>query len=138
MSDNRAEIQDLNSRYATAFDSGQLDESVGCWAEDGTLDETETGFGLFEGREAIRVFFRDTLMANSRNVVHLMFNHLITRIEGDRGEGRVNCLVELVKTDGSYARAHIVYSDRYVRVAGRWKFASRVVTSSFPHETLTS
>lgn len=138
MSDNRAEIQDLNSRYAIAFDSGQLDESVDCWAEDGILDETETGLGLFEGREAIRVFFRDTLMANSTNVVHMMFNHLITSIEGDHGEGRVNCLVEIVKTDGSYARAHITYSDRYVRVAGQWKFASRVVTSSFPHEALTS
>ncbi|WPB91239.1 nuclear transport factor 2 family protein [Streptomyces malaysiensis] len=62
MSDDRAEIQDLNSRYAIAFDSGRLDESVDCWAED----------------------------------------------------------------------------DRYVRVAGRWKFASRVITSSFPHEALTS
>ncbi|MFD7662182.1 nuclear transport factor 2 family protein [Streptomyces sp. NPDC059788] len=138
MSDHRAEIQDLNSRYAIAFDSGRLDESVDCWAEDGVLDETETGFGRFEGREAIRAFFRDTLMANATNVVHMMFNHLITGIEGDRGEGRVNCLVEIVKTDGGYARAHVTYTDRYVRVAGRWKFASRVVTSSFPHEALTS
>ncbi|WHX18943.1 nuclear transport factor 2 family protein [Streptomyces malaysiensis subsp. malaysiensis] len=138
MSDDRAEIQDLNSRYAIAFDSGRLGESVDCWAEDGILDETEAGFGLFEGREAIRAFFRDNLMANSTNVVHMMFNHLVTSIDGDHGEGSVHCLVEIVKTDGSYARAHVKYNDRYVRVAGRWKFASRVITSSFPHEALTS
>ncbi|WP_030666480.1 nuclear transport factor 2 family protein [Streptomyces rimosus] len=137
MSDARAEIQDLNSRYAIAFDSGQLDESVGCWVEDGVLDETETGFGLFEGREAIRVFFRDTLMANSTHVVHMMFNHLITSIEGDHGEGRVNCLVEIAKTDGSHARAHVTYNDRYIRADGEWKFASRVITSAFPHAVLT-
>ncbi|MFI2241487.1 nuclear transport factor 2 family protein [Streptomyces chrestomyceticus] len=137
MIDNRAEIQDLNTRYAIAFDSRQLDESVGCWAEDGILDETEGGFGLFEGRQAIRAFFRDSLMANSTHVVHMMFNHLITSIEGDHGEGRVNCLVEIMKTDGSHARAHVTYNDRYVRIAGRWKFASRVVTSAFPHEPLT-
>ncbi|WP_371858782.1 nuclear transport factor 2 family protein [Streptomyces chrestomyceticus] len=90
------------------------------------MDETEGGFGLFEGREAIRAFFRDSLMANSTHVVHMMFNHLITSIEGDHGEGRVNCLVEIMKTDGSCARAHVTYNDRYVRVAGRWKFAGRV------------
>lgn len=92
--------------------------------EDGILDETEGGFGLFEGREAIRAFFRDSLMANSTHVVHMMFNHLITSIEGGHGEGRVNCLVEIMKTDGSSARAHVAYNDRYVRDAGRWKFAS--------------
>ncbi|MGW8378203.1 nuclear transport factor 2 family protein [Streptomyces sp. ODS28] len=138
MIEDRAEIQDLNSRYAVAFDGGRLDEAVECWAEDGVLDETETGFGLFEGRDAIRAFFRDTLMANSAHVIHMMFNHLITRIDGDHGEGSVHCQVEVVKTDGGYARAHVKYTDRYVRDGGGWRFASRVVTSAFPHQALTT
>ncbi|MDJ1130582.1 nuclear transport factor 2 family protein [Streptomyces iconiensis] len=132
MSDDRAEIQDLNSRYAIAFDERRLDESAGCWTEDGILDETEGGFGLFEGRDAIRTFFRDTLMANSTHVVHVMFNHLITRIDGDHAEGSVHCLTEIIKTDGGYARAHVKYDDRYARAGGEWKFAARVVTSAFP------
>ncbi|WP_199921488.1 nuclear transport factor 2 family protein, partial [Streptomyces rimosus] len=49
---DRAAIHDLNTRYAVAFDGFRLNESSGCWAEDGVLDERETGFGLFQGREA--------------------------------------------------------------------------------------
>ncbi|MEU0844466.1 nuclear transport factor 2 family protein [Streptomyces sp. NPDC005962] len=57
---DRAAIHDLNTRYAVAFDSFRSDESSGCWAEDGVLDERETGFGLFQGRDAVRAFFRDS------------------------------------------------------------------------------
>ncbi|WP_033043257.1 nuclear transport factor 2 family protein, partial [Streptomyces rimosus] len=74
-------------------DGFRLNESSGCWAEDGVLDERETGFGLFQGREAIRDFFRDSLFAHARNVIHIMFNHLVTDIEGNRAAGSVSCLV---------------------------------------------
>ncbi|OKH99810.1 hypothetical protein A6A06_22330 [Streptomyces sp. CB02923] len=131
MTDDRAEIQDLNSRYAIAFDSRCLDEAVDCWAEDGILDETGTGFGLFEGHAAIRAYF-GKLMDGFPHVIHVMFNHLTTGIDGDHGAGSVHCLVEFVSTDGSYDRVHVKYDDRYVRVGGGWKFASRVLTPTFP------
>ncbi len=92
---------------------------------------------MFEGREAIRAFFRDSLMANSTHVVHMMFNHLITSIEGDHGEGRVNCLVEIMKTDGSSpaptSRTTIATSGS--QAGGSSPVAS--ITSAFPHEPLT-
>ncbi|MEU1982051.1 nuclear transport factor 2 family protein [Nocardia sp. NPDC019395] len=129
---DRAAIHDLNARYAIAFDGFQLDESSGCWAEDGVLDERETGLGLFRGRETIREFFRDELFAHARHVIHVMFNHLITDIEDDRAAGSVFCVVEVVTTDGDYIRSHVAYEDEYVRVDGQWKFGSRVIKPSFP------
>ena len=129
---DRAAIHDLNTRYAVAFDSFQLEESSGCWAEDGVLDERETGHGLFEGRAAVRDFFRDTLFAHARHVIHVMFNHLVTAIDGDHATGSVFCLVEVVKSDGGYVRSHVKYEDEYVRVDGEWKFRSRVLKPSFP------
>ncbi|GAA1718252.1 nuclear transport factor 2 family protein [Streptomyces yatensis] len=129
---DRAAIHDLNTRYAVAFDGFRLNESSGCWAEDGVLDERETGFGLFQGREAIRDFFRDSLFAHARNVIHIMFNHLVTDIEGNRAAGSVSCLVEVVKNDGGYVRSHVKYEDEYIRVDGQWKFGSRVIKPSFP------
>lgn len=129
-------IHDLNSYYAVAFDSFQLDESVDCWVEGGILDESETGFGVFQGRDAIREFFRDTLFANAEHVIHMMFNHLVRSIDGDRAEGCVFCLVEVATKDGGRRRAHVKYEDEYVRQDGVWKFGSRVVTSAFPHDPL--
>ena len=49
---DRLAIHDLNTTYALVFDSFQLEESVNCWTEDGILDESETGFGVFHGRDA--------------------------------------------------------------------------------------
>lgn len=133
---DRVAIHDLNSRYAVSFDTFQLDEAVTCWTVDGVLDESETGFGVFRGHDAIRGFFRDTLFAHAAHVVHLMFNHLVTSIDGDTAEGVVYCLTEVATKDGGHVRAHVRYEDEYVRVAEQWKFRSRVIRSAFPHDAL--
>lgn len=134
---DRLAIQDLNTRFAVSFDSFQLDATVDCWSEDGVLDERPIGFGLHEGQNEIRAFFRDKLFANARHVIHVMFNHLIDEIDGDKATGSAFTLVEIVRTDGVYARAHAKYEDSYVKVAGAWKFQSRTVRTSFPHDALS-
>jgi ketosteroid isomerase-like protein len=136
--DDRAAIHDLNSLYAISFDEFRLAECVNCWTHDGVLDESETGFGVFHGREEIRKFFRDSLFANAQHVVHLMFNHLVTDIDGDTATGRVSCLTEIVRNDGAHLRAYVTYTDDYRRTDGEWKFGSRTITSAFPHEALNT
>jgi hypothetical protein len=136
--EDRAGIHDLNTRYATTFDNFQLEDCVECWTEDGVLDETRLGNGLFESRGEIRDFFRDRLFANAAHVIHLMFNHLVGEVDGDRAVGYVYCLVEVVKRDGGYVRLHCKYTDDYVRVGGEWKFQRRTISSSFPTDPDTA
>lgn len=133
---DRAEIQDLNTTFAVTFDNFELEKCVNCWTKDGILDEREIGFALYDSRNAIRDFFRDSLFANAKHVIHIMFSHLISEIKGNKAKGRAYALVEVMMNDGTYRRAHTLYIDEYVKKDGQWKFKSRVIRSSFPHDAM--
>ena len=125
--EDRAAIQDLNSRYATMCDTFQLEATLDCWTDDAVFDERESGYGEIRGKEALRAFFRDTIFATNAFMVHMMSNHLIDFVDADRATGSVWLIAESVKKSGVRSRVIARYEDEYRRTEQGWKFQLRSI-----------
>jgi len=98
------------------YDSDGL---AGLFTEDAVWDGGS--FGRFEGREAIRNFFRGIpkLLCFA---VHYVMNPLI-EVSGEHATGRWYLLESCIFAEGSRAvwgAAH--YEDGYAKLSGEWKF----------------
>jgi len=130
---DRMEIRDLPSRYAYYVDTFRTDEIMELWAEDAVFDESRVGTGLHVGAAAIRQFF-EGLAKTVTHQAHVNANHLIETLEGDRASGIVFAIVEAMTIAGPM-RATVYYADEYVKIDGRWRFASRVIHPLMPFDT---
>lgn len=128
--EDRAAIIELTSTYCFLVDDGRFDELVDNWfAADAVCDfRSRTGGGqpmISEGREAVRRFFKEVVAGTLREMTHTTHNHRVV-IEGDRASG--DCYFELTARNTGTSEAMVGagrYSDRYVRVSGRWRFLER-------------
>ncbi|OHV34161.1 MULTISPECIES: nuclear transport factor 2 family protein [Pseudofrankia] len=118
---DRDEIRQLAYRYAWGLDSRDLDAAAELFAP-----EANTGDG--RGPAAWRSRFQQSMGAVGVTIL-LVGNHLIDFDDDDRAHGLVYCRGYIEPRDGAqpgrFVEQAILYRDRYRRVDGEWKFASR-------------
>jgi 3-phenylpropionate/cinnamic acid dioxygenase small subunit len=118
---DKIEIQEIAVRYANAMDSGNFDDWLETWADDGVW---EGGLGLYAGKAALAKLPID-LGARIQNKRHLMTNFVITE-SGD--QATLQCYMVVVEREASASIvATGVYFDTLKKVDGSWKFARRTV-----------
>jgi ketosteroid isomerase-like protein len=121
-------IRALKARYCLAVD--ERDEEA--WAALFTADAVWDGgeFGRYQGRAAIRAFFRDIPRTLSF-AVHYVTNPLV-EVDGDRARGTWYLLEPCTFTDGARGVLGAArYDERYVREGDGWKFAEVLLRSWF-------
>lgn len=133
--EDRMAIRKLNLQYAFYIDTGEVDQWVDTFAADGVFDERECNYGLHVGHDQIRSHGRN-IVAGAAQVVHLMFNHLITDLTASTASGTVSGLAEGVSRTGERHRFHVAYEDEYVKTAEEWKLGRRVVRPRMPPEAV--
>ena len=128
-------IKDLNLRFAAHIDCGDVDAWVATFTAEGIFDLREINYGLHMGHDQIRAHGHNTVTGPAQ-VVHLMFNHLLSELTDDKAIGTVSGLAEGVSPTGGRYRLHVTYEDEYTKVAGDWKFSRRIVRQRLPPETV--
>jgi ketosteroid isomerase-like protein len=116
-------IRNLKARYAALCDdSYDADGIVALFAEDAVWDSP--GLGRFEGREAIRSFFRDAGGIFSF-AIHYSLNGQI-HVDGDTARAQWYLFMPCTLVDGNRAmwRASIEH-ERYRRVDGAWLYTEK-------------
>ena len=127
-------IRALKYRYAALCDSGYPADELAALFNDDAVWHGEP-FGRYEGREAIRAFFADTLDM-LRFAVHYLTNPVI-EVDGDAATGSWYLWEPAVaRPTGQAYWLMAGYSDRYRREADGWKFADMtlLVKSFTPYE----
>lgn len=136
---DRAEIEDLMSRYLFAMDYADYDAYVATFTEDGEL---EFASGTTKGRAAIKETvkrFKDgigkiykTEDGNPAALRHVLLQAVI-RVEGDRAWTR-SLWMEMANDgpkDSFKMGTFGIYEDELKRVKGRWLFSKRRVLNEF-------
>ena len=123
---DRFELAELRARYNHYYDSGQIAEFAALFADDA---ECEMGpgnvvFGVEAVREGAEKAFQFTTGADDF-VRHISDLGVSEFLDDDHAAGRSHVVLHIGR------QFHVVaagtYHDRYVRVDGTWKFASRRV-----------
>jgi uncharacterized protein (TIGR02246 family) len=116
-------IRNLKARYAALCDRQyDADGIAALFAEDATWDSP--GLGRFEGREAIREFFRGASKIFSF-AIHYSLNGQI-EIDGDTARAQWYLFMPCLVAAGNRAmwRASVDH-ETYVRVNGTWMFSRK-------------
>lgn len=112
-------IKKLKARYCLTVDQRDEEGFVSLFTEDAVWDGGR--FGHYEGREAIRKFFRaipDVLTF----AVHYVMNPII-KVHGDRATGQWYLLEPCTMVEGNQAVWGTArYEEEYVRVGNEWRF----------------
>ena len=117
------EIRNLKAEYAAACDDNyDPDRIAALFVEDATWESQ--GLGRFEGREAIREFFRGI----SSHFVFALHYGLNPSIEVNRDSARARWYLFMPCTVGENGQAMWragIDDEEYVRVNGKWMFKSK-------------
>ena len=136
---DRAEIEDLMSRYLFAMDYGDFDAYAETFTEDGVLEfSRSTSKGRAAIRNAVAVFkesigklYKDKV-GNPATLRHVLLQAVI-RVEGDHAWTR-SLWVEMAN-DGPNGALKMgtfgIYEDDLQRVKGHWLFSKRRVLNEF-------
>lgn len=115
------QLRDLPPRYAAAYARLDLDELVRLYAPDVELLDGR------RGRLALREHFAHGMRSPDGAGLHTVIlhtgDHAIEFTGTDSARGSVYCLGEMRRTDGSWYRQAIIYTDAYTRLDGMWYFA---------------
>jgi ketosteroid isomerase-like protein len=136
---DRAEIEDLMSRYLFAMDYGDFDAYVETFTEDGVLEfSRSTSKGRAEIKKAVAAFkegigkFYKDKDGNPATLRHVLLQAVI-RVEADRAWTR-SLWVEMAN-DGPSGTLKMgtfgIYEDELQRVKGHWLFSKRRVLNEF-------
>jgi uncharacterized protein (TIGR02246 family) len=137
--EDRAEIEDLMSRYLFAIDYNDWDSYVETFAPDGVL---EFASGTSKGRDEIRKNvtnfaagigkFYHTEDGKPAKLRHVVLQSMI-RIQGDRAWGRTLWLEMANHGPGDTMKmgTYGIYEDELKKVDGQWLFAKRNVLNEF-------
>ena len=117
------EIRNLKAVYAAACDDNYNPDVIASLFVEDAVWESQ-GLGRFEGREAIREFFRG-ISSYFTFALHYGLNPHI-EVTGDTARARWYLFMPCTVSDGGRAlwRAGID-DEEYVRVEGRWMFKSK-------------
>ena len=134
---DRAEIEELVTRYVTALDTRDADMYAGVFAEDAVYELP--GNVVHRGRAAIRKIVTDLQESRARNdaagkpspnLYHAMFNHAIELV--DATHARHQCYAQTVRAaeNGQFIVGFMGrYEDELVKRDGRWYIQSRKLVS---------
>ena len=134
---DRAEIEELVSRYVIALDTRDADLYAGVFTEDGVYELP--GNVVHRGRAAIRKVVTDLQDSRARNdaagkpspeLYHVMANHSIDLI--DATHARHQCYAQTVRAaeGGQFIVGFMGrYEDELVKRNGRWYIQSRKLVS---------
>lgn len=122
-------IKQLKYGYADACDRGyDFDTLADFFTEDAVWDGGT--FGRYEGREAIREFFRG-VSTDIPFAVHYMMNPIIS-VDGDKASGRWYLFQTCTFAEGNTPILGAArYDESYQRIAGAWKFRHLTLNSIF-------
>ncbi len=122
-------IRNLKAKYAAACDDNyNPDDIAELFIEDAVW--ISPGLGKFEGREAIRGFFRGASEIFPF-AIHYGLNPEI-EVNGDHATGRWYLFMPCIVGDGNRAMWRAGIDDEeYVRVNGEWKYKSKSSTVLF-------
>ena len=120
------EIMNLESDYAFAVDTRQVDLFVNLFTEDGVIDLRPYGDRIV-GKEALRKFREESPKKVAFSVHYLSNPHIV--VNGDTARGRFYWLaaLEWVAT-GEAVWSSGYYQDKFVRTAEGWKIKEKVMT----------
>lgn len=123
------EIKALKARYCYLCDAGLgdarvRDELLSHFADDARVDFGLGAASVYEGKDGLKIFFGTVVPQAVSFCVHMVHNPII-EVHGDRATGI--WYYEAPTTNAATNTAEWMngtYEEEYVRVAGRWKFAS--------------
>ena len=135
---DRLELQDLVTQYADIIDRKAFSELSTVFTEDAVIDYEATGAPKCNIGEMIA--FLTEAMSLFPNHQHLVSNTQF-KVHGDTATGRVMCFNPMEMTIEGGTQTFILgiwYVDEFIRIDGRWLFASRKQEASwslnFPEE----
>ena len=123
------EIRNLKATYAAACDDNYNPDAIAALFVEDAVWESD-GLGNFEGREAIREFFRG-ISSYFTFALHYGLNPKI-EVAGETASARWYLFMPCTVSDGGRAlwRAGID-DEKYVRVDGQWMFKHKKSTTIF-------
>ena len=122
MSD-KDEIRELLARYCFALDADRFEEMAALFAPDGVW---ETAFGTGNGRAGIVARARGIAAGPRPKRVHLTTN-IVIEVTGDTAIARSNWALVQNTPDGPAIGSGGAYSDRLIKLDGRWLFQHRTI-----------
>lgn len=125
--EDRALIDDLMARYNRSIDTGDGDEFVSLYAENGAwVSPTE---GTFEGRQAIAGWFNGFYSHSDprHNGQHRVSNLIFESVSDDHCEVWCNWILVSSQNGDPQIAAMGNYIDVLVKEGGRWLFEKRTI-----------
>lgn len=136
---DRAEIQELVTRYVTALDGLDADAYEGVFTEDGEYDVTGN---VYKGRAAIRKIVTDLQASRARNdsagtpsprLYHVMANSSIEILDATNARHQSYAQTVRLADSGQFVVGFMGrYEDVLVKVDGHWLIKSRKLLSFIP------
>ena len=122
-------IRNLKAKYAGYCDDNYNPDKIAeLFVEDATWESGS--LGRFEGREAIREFFRGASKIFTFAIHYGLNPHI--EVTGDTARARWYLFMPCTLGDGNQATWRASIDDEeYVRIGGEWKFKSKIFTGIF-------
>lgn len=120
----RAALRALVERYARSADTRDRERFVDCFTPDGIL--VSNSGREFQGPAELGSVTDH--LSNYRKTMHLVGNHYVESLDRDEADGITYCIARhLVERDTGTVDyvMHIVYHDRYRRLADGWRIRRR-------------
>lgn len=124
MPEDREAIRELIHRHAQLTDDAEVEPRVLLYAPDGRF--TGPDGSVAEGHAAIRAAFSKTA-PSAKGGKHITSN-VVVELDGDRATAFTDFAFFRVGTGGLTPFAAGRYHDTFVRTAGGWRYASRVIS----------
>lgn len=125
----REAIEDVIIGYAWAYDEERVGDAAALFTEDGTLQVSAPGVAPATGKEAIAAFLGAA--RGGRSARGEMPRHLVNNVRvvasGDGWADAVSYMTLVVTYPDGTSAVELAgtYTDRFVRVDGCWRIASR-------------
>jgi uncharacterized protein (TIGR02246 family) len=122
MSD-KDEIRELLARYCFALDADRFEDMAALFTPDGVW---QTAFGTGSGQAGIVAQARSIATGPRPRRVHLTTN-IVIDLDGETATARSNWALVQNSPDGPTIGSGGAYSDRLIKLDGRWLFKHRTI-----------